>query len=405
MKRVGWIALLAWVVSSAPGEASAHGRSVSYSDWRIEDTEATVTLRLAVLELTRLGVGVAASPRDDAELAGYLARRLQLRAEDDACAVIEGPRRLRAGARYAAFEWRIDCGTRKPTAIRSELFRDVAPAHLHFARLKSPDGATLERVLSAGDRSWLLASAGSSPAPATLGSSFASYVGLGVEHIATGYDHLVFLLALLLLASRLGEVITIVTGFTLAHSITLGLAVLGRLRPDGTSVEALIGLTIALVACENAWLLSARHRCVAWLVAAALAAMALVALAGVGSLPPSIPAGLCLFALCYFGILGRVDQPVRLRVAIAFVFGLVHGFGFAGVLEGIGLSRERLATALFGFNLGVEAGQLVVVTALWPLLWSLARWRRGRLHAWAVEIGTGAACGMGVFWLVTRAYT
>ncbi|MGE4605848.1 MAG: HupE/UreJ family protein, partial [Myxococcota bacterium] len=124
----------------------------------------------------------------------------------------------------------------------------------------------------------------------------------------------------------------------------------------------------------------------------------------IGSLHPAIPAGLCVFALCYFAILDRIERPVRLRFAISFVFGLVHGFGFAGVLEEIELPVDRLARALLGFNLGVEAGQLVVIAILWPTLRWLARIRGGRPHRWLLEFGTAAACGMGIFWLVQRAY-
>ncbi len=404
MKLAGWISILLCAAVHFSGEASAHGRSVSYSHWEIEGPDARVTLRLTLLELTRLRNRLGRSPSLDRDLADYLSSQLQLRADSETCAVVDVPRLLTASDGKVAFEWRIHCDAQMPTAIRSELFRDVAPAHLHFARLRHGDSATLERVLTEGNRSWPLAGGGPSPAPIPTGSSFSAYLALGVEHISTGYDHLVFLFALLLLASRLSEVVTIVTGFTLAHSITLGLAVFGGLRPEAIAVEALIGLSIVLVASENAWLLSGRRIVVPRLIGAALALMAALALAGVGSLPASIPAGLCIFALCYFGILKRVDRPVRFRVAISFVFGLVHGFGFAGVLEEISLSREKLATALFGFNLGVEVGQLVVVVALWPLLRAVAGWKHGALHRWAMEIGTGAVCAMGVFWLVSRTY-
>ena len=86
------------------------------------------------------------------------------------------------------------------------------------------------------------------------GTSLGEYIALGIEHILTGYDHLAFLLALLLIGSSLGEVAKVVTGFTVAHSITLGLTILGYVRPEARSVEALIGLSIALVAAENVWL-------------------------------------------------------------------------------------------------------------------------------------------------------
>ncbi len=106
------------------------------------------------------------------------------------------------------------------------------------------------------------------------------YLVLGIEHIATGYDHIAFVLALLLLAASLREVAGLVTGFTIGHSLTLALAVLGVVRPEPAAIEALIGFSIALVAAENAWLLGGRPRAVPWLLVAGLAALAAAAFAG-----------------------------------------------------------------------------------------------------------------------------
>ena len=216
------------------------------------------------------------------------------------------------------------------------------------------------------------------------GTALAGYVWLGIVHIATGWDHLAFVFALLLLARRLGEVAALVTSFTAAHSVTLALAVLGTVRPDGAAVEALIGYSIALVAAENAWLLSGRGAAVPVAVAVATSGLASLALFGVGAVAPLVYAGLALFAACHFALLARVERPARLRAAVAFVFGLVHGFGFAGVLAELELPTERLASALFGFNLGVELGQLAVVAAARHLF-------EGELDALELEVAASIA--------------
>jgi hypothetical protein len=93
-----------------------------------------------------------------------------------------------------------------------------------------------------------------------------------------------------------------------------------------------------------------------------------------------------------------------LRFAIAFCFGLVHGFGFAGVLAEVALPQGRLLPALLGFNLGVEIGQLAIVALVWPLLVLLARIQAGRWHRPVLEVGTAVVCGLGVFWWVERAF-
>jgi len=119
--------------------------------------------------------------------------------------------------------------------------------------------------------------------------------------------------------------------------------------------------------------------------------------------PPLALVGLALFSFCHFGLLERADHPARLRAAVAFAFGLIHGFGFAGVLAQLELPPSRLAVALFGFNAGVELGQLGVVAAVWPALALLARTHRGRFHRLVAEAGAAAICGLGVFWFLTRA--
>jgi hypothetical protein len=110
-----------------------------------------------------------------------------------------------------------------------------------------------------------------------------------------------------------------------------------------------------------------------------------------------------LFAGCYFGLLARAERPAGLRATVALLFGLVHGFGFAGVLAGLGLPRARLLPALLGFNLGVEAGQLTAVAIAWPLLrMAFRRGERWRLAL--VDYGSASALAVGVFWFVSRAF-
>jgi hypothetical protein len=99
-----------------------------------------------------------------------------------------------------------------------------------------------------------------------------------------------------------------------------------------------------------------------------------------------------------------VSRPARLRAAVAFVFGLVHGFGFAGVLAEMELPTARLAPALFGFNVGVEIGQLAAVALAWPALVWISRASPQRWAPRVVEGGSAAVCGLGLFWFVTRAF-
>src|SRR5262245_5276858 len=276
-----------FVVIAFGPPAAAHDRSASYSTWEITPDGALVTARLAALEATRLPW----PPSDVARLGEYLVARLRLVAGDAVCPLADPPRTLSAPPGQVAIEWRVACPRATPLRIESDAFLDVAPSHLHFARVLLPDGTSAERVLSDGERRFAL---DAPAAPSLLGA-----LRLGVEHILSGWDHLAFVLALLLLGGTLADTARVVTGFTVAHSLTLALAVVGWVRPQQAPVEALIGLSIALVAAENCWLAGARHGAFPWAIAALLLALSGAAAAGFGTVPALALAGLALFTACH----------------------------------------------------------------------------------------------------------
>lgn len=384
--------------------AAAHDRTTSYSTWDIHDRRARITVRLSELDVSRFPWAMTAGADLDRLVSDYLTQHLQLVADTTPCAVIDGPRRLSAPPGRVVFEWRVACPDAGALQIRSALLLDVAPSHLHFARVTRNGTHAQERVLSDAERTWLLSDA--APQQRTVepsGTSLAGYIMLGIQHILSGYDHLTFLLALLLIGSSLREVAKVVTGFTVAHSITLGLTVLGYVHPDRAPVEALIGLSIALVAAENGWLVGTRSRVVPWVIAGTLALLALLAARGHGRVPTLTLAGLGLFTLCYFGLLQRLARTASVRWAIAFIFGLVHGCGFAAVLGEAGLPPDRVVHALFGFNVGVELGQLMAVALAWPVLQWLTH-RREHVRLAIIEVGSAAVLALGTFWFVTRTF-
>ncbi len=375
------------VAALATPPAGAHERSASYATWSMDAEGAHVTVRLSALEASRLPW----PPGDVERGAAHLADRVRLTAGGVPCPPAAAPRSLAAAPGQLVFEWRVVCPQPGARAVESDLLLDVAPSHLHFVRVRWPDGPPLERVLSDGDRRLAL----DAPAAPSLLAS----IRLGVEHILSGWDHLAFIAALLLLGGTLADTARVVTGFTLAHSVTLALAVTGWVRPEQAPVEALIGLSIALVAAENCWLAGRRSPALPWTLATVLLALAAVAAAGAGTVPPLALAGLALFTACHLARLGRAAVPGRLRWHAAFAFGLLHGFGFASVLVDAAVPPADLARLLLGFNLGVEVGQLAVVAAVLPLVRLAAAWRPA-----ALEWGSAAVAGLGVFWFVVRAY-
>jgi len=238
------------------------------------------------------------------------------------------------------------------------LLFDVDPQHRGLLRLERA-GATQSAIFSASNPTLRF-----DLAEPSRWRQFGDYVAHGVWHIWAGFDHLLFLLSLLLPAvlvrahgtwepaERFGqafwEVFKVVTAFTLAHSVTLSLAALGVVALPSRWVESAIAASVVLAALNN-----------------------------------------------------LVPVAIERRWTIAFAFGLIHGFGFASVLIDLGLPKDSLLLALVAFNLGVEIGQLAVVGAFLPLAWALRRrwaYRRGLL-----VLGSLAIIAIASIWLVERA--
>jgi hypothetical protein len=135
-----------------------------------------------------------------------------------------------------------------------------------------------------------------------------------------------------------------------------------------------------------------------------LAVLAGASIAGLASLPLTTLLGLAVFSGCYFALIVR-SRNEWLRICLTFAFGLVHGFGFAGILVEMSLPPGRLVPALLGFNLGVEVGQIAVVLLLWPLLWAAQRLASPAPARIASAISAAALCGLGIYWLVERAFS
>ena len=274
----------------------------------------------------------------------------------------------RSDGAYAVLQLKAPCQVTAATPMVYRLLAEVDPTHRGIAKLVAADGSATARLLdpTAPDLP-LEENAKGAAAPA---AEHASFIAEGVHHIVTGYDHLLFLLCLILPAvlrripgQPTGQppgwapvanwrqaalpVAGVVTLFTLAHSLTLALAALKLVSLPSWFIEPAIAVTIGIAAVDN--------------------------------LRP------------LFG---------RRRGVVTFLFGLIHGFGFAGVLGELQLPPAQFGWALLQFNLGLELGQLAIIAAVVPLLYAL---RRAALYVPAVlRGGSAAAFGMAAWWLVQR---
>jgi hypothetical protein len=337
---------LVWAFCAASG-VMAHTTSTGLATLAIDGSELSwsITLTLAELESDAARLIERAADGDQpsaAKLAQQLKERVRFAAEDEACR----PGRVRIqGSRLGDGRVTLQMAFSCPRApgkleVTDELTQLFGPHYRTIASLARPDGTREERVFD-DQRSSALLDLARPP------GDWAGFFALGVEHILTGWDHLLFLAALLVGSRGFWRVLGIVTAFTVAHSVTLSLAALGLVTLPAALVEPAIAASIVWIAAENLFAPGASAR----------------------------------------------------RWAVGFAFGLVHGFGFASALTEIGLAGWPLARALIGFNLGVEVGQAAAVVVVAPLF----AWIAARHYAPRFARGFSALVALaGAFWFVER---
>jgi len=224
-----------------------------------------------------------------------------------------------------------------------------------LVRFDYADGVNEARRLTPGNPSFTVPT---QPNPFEVARA---YLLLGVEHILSGFDHLLFVLALLLLVKGSRRILVTVTAFTLAHSLTLAVATLGLIHIGGPPVEATIALSIVFIAVE---IIQSRN--------------------------------------------GKPGLTERYPWVVAFTFGLLHGFGFAGALTELGLPQKSIPVALLLFNVGVEIGQLLFIAAIFAVA-VLARHFDRRVHVprpeWAWAVPPYAIGSVAAFWVIQRVAT
>ena len=328
--------------------ASAHDVSQSDSKIEVQGKDVTVSLRLNLLELPYVdlnGDGFISYDELDHSIDRIYADVKQHYALRDPDLPVQITLR-----HYGVVEdhvlqmdllYRFDKDVSQ-LEIDSTLFQITQPGHEHLVSVNL-DGVVHEGILNAGNQSVVFTADGGS-----VRHTIESFVLLGIEHIFTGYDHLAFLIGLLIVTTNLGSLIKIITSFTVAHSITLALATFNVIVLPSRLTESLIPLTIAYVAAENLL----RKRAVE-------------------------------------------------RYYITFVFGLIHGFGFSNVLREMQLSRSHLALSLFSFNAGVEIGQLTFVLFLFPLVLYITS------SSWKLQVQSAVSvviiC-LAMYWFAQRAF-
>ncbi|MEO3946225.1 HupE/UreJ family protein [Gorillibacterium sp. CAU 1737] len=355
--------------------AMAHLNTYGYSDIKIGSGQLTYDLYLDPREVSQWmdlrsdGIFVLdpnASSNEPAdpekvvwtndELMPLLEESLSVKASGEAVAPIIDATSIeaRGGASYLKMSLRYAWPSEASDYdIDYRIFFNEDPGHQNYATIRTAEGGSKDMIFTKGNHeaAGQLALSGKDAegnhttltVPNWLVTLW-DYTKLGVEHIWTGIDHLLFITALVLVRQRKWGYVKVLTAFTVGHSITIVLAALDIFNLPASFVEPVIALSIAYVAFENIWL-----------------------------------------------------KEVRWRWIVALCFGLIHGFGFAQVLRGA--LGDRYLLSLFSFNVGVELGQLAVLAVLLPLLLWAARFKSYKRISYVLSTVIGLT---GLYWFVTR---
>lgn len=377
MKSSRPLLLLLGLLCLAPDRTEAHPLDNSHAEFRIATNTvlATFVFKLECLGPFSEGPAAVIARSDPLEvclqkLHDHLKQNVTL--ASDALAGVLAADAHNADMDKNSIEFRFTWRWPQPVrtlAIRYDAFADADPTHICFAVIR--DGGRRERqlVFEHDSREQTVAVSGGGPEATRtetrrdepVETQARQFTALGIEHIATGYDHIAFIIGLLLVTRTFLGLVKIVTAFTLAHSLTLAAATLGWVDAPAQLVEPAIALTIAAVGIENLF----RVRRV----------------------------------MFYAPVAWHIHRGRRWL--LAFGFGLIHGLGFAHALKEMNLSPQGIAVSLVFFNVGVEIGQVAIVVAIFPLLWGLERLIQTG-HCSLVKLGSTVIAALGLFWFVER---
>ena len=378
----------------------AHQRSESYSSWSIihGDNDTTVTtiftIKFSVLARMNWEKG-----EWEKQITDYVIKSIKTIPE---CHITEGPDVFSSQQLSSLkISWKQLCAKGQVNIVNGAFF-DKDPMHSHIARFEVDSLPYPEKLFTNESRLWVEDQTLVPGKDKLKGSSIKDYVALGIQHITSGFDHIAFLLGLLLLNPRIKQLFISITGFTIGHSLTLFLGVLGYVKPATGFVEALIGYSIALVALEflarktNRYFYYSKFLFFIWVFFIFIAYLIDLRIALLGLI------GTAIFSVSYFWLAGRTSSK-NFSFLLTCLFGLVHGFGFGGYLSEIGLPSDRLLPALLGFNIGVELGQICIVILFILLIRSLGMFKFSKKFLIEPLIAS-SLISLGTYWFLVRIF-
>tara|TARA_B100001248_G_C27328026_1_gene429994 strand:+ start:1 stop:846 length:846 start_codon:yes stop_codon:yes gene_type:complete len=276
---------------------------------------------------------------------------------------------------------------------------NLIQGHIHIARVYVDNNLFIEKALFFNDQSLEIKE---NVNENSFIKSFGSFFNTGMNHILSGYDHLLFILGLLLIVSHFRKLILVITGFTIGHSLTLSLAVFDLIQINSRLVEALIGYTIMFVGLEyftkkNNNIVSS----VTFVILLNLLLLIVSLMLGI-SISTALIFGVVIFSISYLFFINNYKSENKFIVVITIIFGLIHGLGFGGFLLGSGVNDENIVSGLLGFNLGVEFGQIAFILFILLTFKILSLLKMNRIISIAKNAAFVFIISLGLYFYIQR---
>ena len=385
----------------------AHYFSESFSKWNISNQDIKVNFNLLELEATRIlkidkYQKLLSNNLSENEIFKiYLEKNLFVETEGVKCDLKDDTKILSSKEGYLRVELNYKCPFSSNIKIVNNALFYLIDSHIHIARIYQDNSILLEKALFFNDQSIHI---NEEVKEKKIFEQFSNFINSGFNHIIGGYDHLIFVLGLLLLINNFKLLFLAITGFTIGHSITLALTALEIVIPNISLIEAIIGFTIMFVALEyfnekqNSPYIS-----IALLISLSTVLLILSAI-NILHIPVFLLTGLLIISISYFLIKNYYTTGDKLLISLTVAFGLIHGFGFGSFLMSTNFDTSQTIVSLLGFNLGVEIGQLVFVGLILLIYKIFITLKMNNVIILSKDLFFIITLSMGMFWYIQRLF-
>ena len=386
--------------------AQPHYFSESFSKWNINGKSIVAQYSILELEATRIFKVDSyqkimyenkLSERDVFKI--YLRQHIQVLSGNNVCKMKDDIRDIASQEGYLNVEIQFHCESEEDIKIINNAMFNLIQGHIHIARVYVDNNLFIEKALFFNDQSLEIKE---NVNENSFTKSFGSFFNTGMNHILSGYDHLLFILGLLLIVSHFRKLILVITGFTIGHSLTLSLAVFDLIQINSKLVEALIGYTIMFVGLEyftkkNNNIVSS----VTFVILLNLLLLIVSLMLGI-SISTALIFGVVIFSISYLFFINNYKSENKFIVVITIIFGLIHGLGFGGFLLGSGVNDENIVSGLLGFNLGVEFGQIAFILFILLTFKILSLLKMNRIISIAKNAAFVFIISLGLYFYIQR---